>query len=313
MLAVGLSMAVVSTSAAKPPSYAKDVDALFGHDGKAARRAATSLSAGGPEAVSELVRQLPHRSHSEQTAILQMLSGISRRGKSALAKESDITQLGELESREADRSLRYHYVEAIGHCGGGAAVEELKRVASTDSEERIRYSATHLVGTLTNDDVAFFKKQLTDKSAPVRLAAAFEMARRGDASGREIALKALTPGKDSFQTYPAIATLGEIGNPRDIPALEEVVADHSASYGTKRMASNAIRTIKLLQIPPESRLDALMKDLDDDNEAVRSWAYSRLWNLPDPTTSSRLKTYMSESGHKGYKEASNALSARKEL
>lgn len=303
---VFLLLAVSSRAA----SYDDDVVSLIGSGAKSRKEAMEHLSIGGRPAISAVVNKFEETSRENKLKLLDALRSIKSSTKGLEANSADTKILARIAREEKDRSLRFRIIDAISDVGDDSAVAELERFASEDSEERIRAEATRFVGRRSRKHIAFFKKQAKDSSPLVRLFAGFELARTGDKSSHDSAVQILKNSKDNDERWMAILILGESGTAADGALLRQLSEGSKDIRSTRILASKAAMTIDLLQLPERERLSFLVKSLDSTDALVRDWAYSRLWNLPDPATTSALKKYLAEPGHRGYKEAADALSQR---
>lgn len=303
----GLSTLTVFAQAA---TYDDDVKALGGQDYEARKASYEHLQQGGRNAITALVNGIEGSSSERKPKLLDTLRSVKTSNKGLTAKDSDTKALARLAREEKDRSLRYKMIDALRVVGESSAVAELERFASEDPEEKIRAEATHFVATVSGKDIQFFWKQYKDPSRLVRHYAAFELARLGEKSVRGFSLQTLKESNVSDERRLAISTLGEIGALDDAVLLKQLSKSSAERYGDRVLAAHAAMTVELLQLSESGRLSFLIKSLDDPDMMVRDWAYTRLWNFPDPMTKVRLKAYLAESGHKGYKEASDALSLR---
>lgn len=303
---VFLLLAVSSRGA----SYDDDVASLVGPDAKSRKKAIEHLSKGGQFAIAAVVNRFSGTNGENKLILLDALRIVKSSTKGLKATGTDTKELARIAREEKDRSLRYRIIDAVSDVGDDSAVAELVRFASEDPEERIRAEATRFVGSRTRKDIAFFKKQSKDPSPIVRLFAGFELARIGDKSARDFANQILKDSKDNDERSMAISILGEIGVAADGALLRQISESPKDIRSTRIRATKAAMTIDLLQLPERERLSFLMKSLDSTDALVRDWAYSRLWNLPDPATASVIKKYLAEPGHRGYSEAMDALSQR---
>lgn len=291
-------------------SFDDDVTSLVGENAAEAKLASERLRKSGSLAIPALINGLDGGDRKTKIMLLDALVEIKQENKKFKARDEDVASLAQRARQEKDRTVRFRMINAVREVGATSAIAELERFASEDSEEKIRAEATHYVASVSGKDIQFFRKQFKDPSKLVRHYAAFELARLGDASGRDLSLRTLRESAVSDERRLAIATLGEIGTTDDVGLLKQLSQSAMENYGARVMASHAVMTIGLRQLSERDRLSFLIKSLDDSDAMVRDWAYTRLWNLQDPTTSARLKTYLAEPGHKGYKEATDALSLR---
>ena len=152
----------------------------------------------------------------------------------------------------------------------------------------------------------------------MRLAAYLELAKLGDKSTRDVALQVLqrapikrrSPYDVELIRGDAIAILGYVANPADIQRLKAISESNEESRSSQVSAFHSYHRAQLLQLPTGQRLDVLIKALDDPQGGVRLWAYGELYSSKDPNTNARLKQYLKELGHVGYKQASDALDSR---
>lgn len=305
-----ISLIVLLAAHSRAVSFDDDLKSLKGHDVAARKAAAEHLHKGGRAAISAVVKGLDGADDENKGMYLDLLRSIKHTNKGLTAPEADTKTLARIGRGEKDRSVRFRIIDTVREVGDTSAVSELERFASEDPEERIRAEATHFVGSRSGKNLPFFRKQAKDPSSLVRRYAEFELARLGDKSGRESSLLALKDSKEGDERRMAISTLAEIGAPGDAAILRQISKSPAESYSMKILATKAAMTIDLLQMQQSERLAFLMKSLDDPDALVRDWAYSRLWNFPDPATNIRLQKYLSEPGHRGYKEAQDALSSR---
>lgn len=304
-----LSIAIpISAPPLRAASFDDDAKTLSTSQDQNSRGAALErIRKGGPDGVTALVKELDGSDPKTRLELIRILVGIRREKNAMPIHETDATELARQARKEKDRSMRAHLVLTLRDLGGPAAVKELERFAAEDPEEIIRRSATDSVAAMPGKEVDFFRKQTKDKSRPVQLAGYVALSELGDKSGREFALQTLKDSTAPGERQDAIWILGEIGNPSDSTLLKQI-ADSPTEYSTNRfVAVQASKTIELLQVPPINQLAFLMKALDDPSEVIRNWAGNKLSRKSDAGTKVRLKLYMLEPGHKGYKEAANAI------
>ncbi len=289
-------------------SHDQDVQAL---DKRPEQRAATDrLLQASADSIPALLNGLMSSSQQVKTKSLWILRQIRWKTKS-LNDDPIATAIGNTARMEKDPALRRNMALAIGDLHGPAAVKELKRLASEDSDTEVRRIATHRVATVSSEkEFQFLRKQSADTSVVVRLAAGIELASLGDPSGRDLALKTVKASTDLGERSEAFDLLGAVGNPNDAAILKNAAESKTENFHSRYVAFRAYRHHQLIQLPSGERLDYLIKALDDPSADVRDCMYIELYHSPDPNTNSRLRKYLGEKGHVGYVEAAKALSAR---
>jgi hypothetical protein len=212
---------------------------------------------------------------------------------------------------EKNSDVRYQLLQSLRGRRGSVTARELRRFATSDPDETIRWAATHFAGKFSpGSEDEFLMRQAGDQSRLVRLAALTERAKFGDQSGRDAALQTIIISTVEAERYEAMDLLGAIGNPADIPLLKRLSASPIGHNSGRQKATCASRHIELLQMPQADRLPFLIAGLDDPSESVRSCIYVELYQSTDPRTNSDLRDYLKRPGRIGFKEASNALSSR---
>jgi len=309
--AVAVVFIVLAADTALASSFDDDAKALVGSDQSERAMAQKRLHEGGADAIGALVRGLDDPRREARIRYIETIKEIERSKKKVTPKDSDISELARRARLEPNPGMRRYLLSPLRQSRGATALKELERFATEDPDESIRSEATHYSGELSSGETAFFKKiAATDPSPYVRLAAYLELTATGDASGRAEALRVIASSKKDYERHDAIWILGEIGNPEDVAILTPIAASSTENYEVRNVAHQALKSIELKQYPAIARLSFLIKSLDDPDALVRDWAYLKLWKCPDPLTNVRLRAYLIEPGHKGYKEAADALSLR---
>lgn len=264
---------------------------------------------GGNDAIAALVKGLDVQGREAKQRLVGIIDDIRQQNKSLRIPDTVVIELARRARLEQDFSTRAGMALELANLGGPVALKELERFAGEDPNEEIRRDATLYASEITENETRFFKKQTNDKSRLVRLVAFAQLAKSGDASGRDLALQTIKNPANDGELEDAVWLLGEIGNMADSAVLQRVVkssADDKAAW----LARQALKTIELLQHPPSQRLSFLIQSLDDPSETVRHWAGNKLYFSSDPQKIPLLKKYLSEPGHKGYGEADNGLGPR---
>jgi HEAT repeat protein len=303
-------LAMMVSAPLRAASFDADVRAMTSQDGVAAADAQDRLSRGGGDAITALVKDFANETPRGKERILYTIAKIREEGRSVIARDADVVELARLGRIEKDVPMRTKVANALYDLGGSAAIKELERFASEDSDEWLRRGATFGVGDLAPNELMFFRKQAQkDSSRWVRLTAYARLAEAGDRSGRDLALTTLKdPKATDNEKNEAVLIVGEVGNPNDTALLNELVTTQSPYV--RDHVKRSLKTLELLQHPEGERLDLLFRSLDDPSMVVREWASMRLIHSKDPTTSARLSVYLAAPGHVGYKEAMAALRRR---
>jgi HEAT repeat protein len=302
-----ISVLALDVQASSPD---EDVQSLGSPDQSKQKAASDRLMRASKDSIPALLNGLESSSRRVRAQSLWVLRQIRWKLKS-FNDDPVATELGKKGRVEKDDGLRRDMVLALRDLRGTATVRELKRFASEDPDIEIRKMATHLVANISQDNESeFLKERTSDGSTTVRLAAYTELAKTGDSSGRNLALRTIASSNDIGERSEAFDLLGAAGDPADASVLKNASESKAENFHSRYTAYRALWHHQLMEIPSGQRLDYLIKALDDPSEGVRDCAYIELYHSPDPNTAPRLKTYLSEKGHAGYKEAANALSAR---
>jgi HEAT repeat protein len=300
-------MLILLASTAGAETFDDDVRQLSGPDATKRQTALERISDGGQDAISALVRGLDGVEPKTRLKLIRTLVNIKREKKSLVSRDEDSVELARQARKEADRSMRANLILALKDLGGKAALRELEKFASEDPEDRIRERATYAVASMPGREIEFFRKQIKDKDRQVQLNAYEALAELGDKSGHDFALQILKGPSQVEERGTAIWTIGEIGDPNDSMVLKQIADSKTEDYTNKLLAAQATKTIELMQVPSGEQLSFLIKSLDDPSDLIRNWAGNKLWHRSDALTKSRVKLYLLEPGHKGYKEAAKAL------
>lgn len=306
-----------SPAPAKQNSQPASVEDLDSRDPTTQRKAREALTSGGRASVPELLKGLDSANERVKIQALTILREIRFKAKT-LADDQIADYIGRKAANEPDSLTRMHMVNTLAGLKGASATRELKRFASEDPQDPVRVIAMGSISRVSmGDESAFFRSQLKDQHEVIRLVAYLELAKSGDQSGRDVALKILerppTKGRSPYDAETtreaAIAILGYIANPADISRLKALSESSAESARCRTSALFSYHRAQSLQLSPDQRLDALMKALDGTPDQ-RFWAAGELSRSKDPRATSRLKQYLNESGHLGYRQAEDALNAR---
>ena len=141
---------------------------------------------------------------------------------------------------EKDAAVRDRIVEALGKVGGKAAATVL--AAALDGKERVR--AAVALAALAKNKVALdgatrakLERQLADKDAQARWAAALALLRMRDPASRA-ALRGCTKDPAANVRATCAKALADVGGEEDVGALVPLVGD-----GDGRVAAEAMRTL----------------------------------------------------------------------
>jgi len=292
-------------------SFDDDVSVISGQDSPRQYDAHTHLMKGGSDAMSALVKGLSGKDRQTRIRIVTEIGEMRRENKSLQSHDFDAAEMARQAKSENDPAMRGLLLQGVCDVGGASAVKELEEVASQDTQAYVRRSATHYVANIAPQEVAFFKKRATDPDRIVKLEAYVDLAEAGDSSGRDLAMQVLKSSATDMERHDAIWILGESGNPSDASLLKNITQSQAENAEAKFLATEALKTIELLQVPAANRPSFLLNALDDDSPTVRHWAYLKLYRSPDLLTNTRLRVYLITPGHKGYSEAADALASRK--
>lgn len=286
----------------------KDVSALGSSDEVAKQQAQTRLMNGGSNAVPSLLNGLDGGNSEQKSRAAYVLRYILWKTRSLVSDPIAIA-IAHKARTEPLWTSRDDMIATLRVMKCAAAVKELKSFAANDPSEYVRRDATHFISDVAQgDESPFYKAQVNDKSTLVRLAAYIELAKTGDVSGHAFALKTLKTSQNPGEREEALDVLGAIGDSGDSLMLKEI--SESGTDDARFKALHAYRKVQLHQLAPSDRLPALIKALDEESPEVRRWAYYELYHSADPNTNAALRKYISEPGHRGRKEAQDALNSR---
>jgi HEAT repeat protein len=225
--------------------------------------AARALQVYGKAAIEPLIRALWHKGHDPyahdtyaEILISILLATEHQRAVDLLVplvehENADVRRrvvltLGSLGDRRALPILRialYDRNDSVRHAAAYAVIEvayggdsaESLRAALADAEAHVRYIA---VRSLEFMDASSYMLEAARNDEPrVRRIAVYYVGKARLSAGYDLLIDALQDPDDEV-CLGAIWSLGQIGNPKVIPALEELVAD--PSHNVARAAREAL-------------------------------------------------------------------------
>lgn len=282
-----------------------DVKALGSSKSSEQEGASERLRKAADKAVPALLKGLDDSSEQVKIKSLWVLRQIKTASNDLVA-----ASIGLRRRSEKSKAIRIQMVQTLRGFPGGAAQRELKGFVNEDADEEVRWLAIHHLGRVSKNENQFMKQHVNDPSHLVSLAAYTELAELGDKSGRDIALQTMNAQGSSAERMEAMDLLGTIANPNDVSMLQALSTSSKGNNDSRYRALCAYKRIQLRQLTSSDRVPHLLKELDDSDVATRDCAYVELYNSTDPQTNTMLKKYIKEPGHRGYREAQNALSSR---
>ena len=201
---------------------------------------------------------------------------------------------------DSDSSARHAAAEAFRHLQDPRAVEPLIR-ALRDEDHSVRSSAAWALGGFKNPRAAEPLLALAQKSDERTLpATAWALGQIKEKRAVEPLMKALRAHKRFHGRWYVVRALGDIGDPRAVPVLVEIL-----KTGGEHDRAQAAYCLALLNA--HQAADALFKASSDSSRKVRTSAIRSLVRLKDPRIIPCLIAFLEKPGDLGRPEAARSL------
>lgn len=212
--------------------------------------------------------------------------------------------LAVLKDKNYDRGKRLELMLMIGLAKiNDERVESALEELSEEDNEYIRAGVTTTIGSIWGKaSIPILKEALHDKSAKVKLSAAYSLGVLGDDSGYDLA-RDLMKDSDAITRKYAVMALGTIGKAESEPLIDEVLEDKDLEIRIE--AKKAKKEIGLRR--EENKIKYLKEVLENDSEPeVQFWA---AWKLREKGEEgiSVLKEINADKNNKGSEMAGQIL------
>ena len=293
------SLLMLLASVAHAGKFATDIKDLG--DRNPARRGAAfyKLAFASSAATDDLVNGLKASSAPVRIQCLNLL-GRTRNTK-GLAAAANAAK------KDSDWMVRREAVSTLSRFDDPRATSILQDAALHDAVINVRLEAlTRYSRERGLRAIPFLKKFTADPNIMARLVSARELARDGDASGRELALSSLR-ARSPYIRQEAIGVLGYIGKRADEDKLKRIADDPKEAVLIRFDARRMIRHMDLAREPAAQQLSTLKSAMADSAQATRLWAASELAERGDSASLAALKEVARDQNAVGRVEAARAL------
>lgn len=209
----------------------------------------------------EMAGKLKDKKNRESVA-----AEIERSGKSAVKPLREIAK-----DKRRHRDARIASILLLGRLKTREARADMETLLATDDDNFCREASAIALGDLGDKKaITALKEGMRDKSVNVRMRSVRALAKLGDLSGRDLALKTLTKESDVTGKLLASDALQEIGDKSVIPELESHLND--SNIWTKIYAKLAIKKIGMAGLAEDAQIAYLKESLKDTQSEVDQWA-----------------------------------------
>jgi HEAT repeat protein len=214
----------------------------------------------------------------------------------------------DLALNDTDWLVREQAITALGEYKSSDTIPTLIQTANLDSVVNNRVTAIRFLSySAGKKSMPHLKKILkNDASLIVKLNAARELARFGDASGYKLASDSIS-NSDWGVRHGAAGVLGYVGNESDLPILNQMLKNKKEDGAVRREVYFAIHHIQLIHMPEPTQLSFLGDSLGDPHNMLREWAARELVARKDQKTRKLITDILAQPNHPGRMEAQGVL------
>ncbi|OGS19183.1 MAG: hypothetical protein A3J83_07320 [Elusimicrobia bacterium RIFOXYA2_FULL_40_6] len=208
--------------------------------------------------------------------------------------------------KKKDKETRISSIILLGQLKASDAQPDLEDTLKNEENDSCREASAIALGHLDKkESIPKLKQALNDQSVNVRMRSVWALAKLGDKTGKELAIKTLLEDKNVTGKVLASEALEAIGDKDTISQLQQYVND--GNVWTRIYAKLTIKKLGMVGLSESQRLGFLKDSLKDSQFEVNQWASIELAKIGTPEAINILKEVAKDPSTKGNRSADKVL------